>query len=251
MEDRMMKCWAILLVLLCSCGATRKLSKVELRSPASLRDKTEVSQNRQRVISYQVMPKRCPVQIRQTFPYLAGEVIKFPPCPAEFDQYQSAIPFLSLEERTSLEEVIGSQCQSIGRSQFSDSLETILANFESSGPKGRMRETPLDENNKQILNNLRAGIESAVKIHLPLDRWVERNGEFLLPEEDLVYMDKLFVTQQCKMTDQEVDQTYRTMRALEDLTHILQPGEQKKNIEIFLDGAHSVIEQKVREYFYP
>lgn len=247
----MTKCWVILMVLLSSCGAIRKLSKVELRNPASNRDRAEISETRQRVSSYHEMPKRCPAEIRKTFPYLAGEIIKFPPCPAELDQFQSASTFLNMEERTTLEEVIGSQCQSIGRSQFSDSLEYILANFEGVGPKGRAREARADESALQILEKLRIGIESTVKIHLPLDRWVERNGFFLLPEEDLLYMDKLFVNQQCKMTDQEVDQTYRTMRALEDLTHILQEGEQKKSIERFLEGAHSVIDQKVREYFYP
>lgn len=227
------------------------MSKVDLRAPASVKERAEASETRQRVSQYASIPKPCPKEIRQTFSRLANESIKFPPCPVALDQFQNAIPFLNLEERTTLEEVLGSQCQSMGRGQFSDSLENILVNFESSGPKGRTRDAPLDANALQVLDGLYKGIEETVRLHLPLDRWAEKNGEFVLPEEDLIYMDKLFVSQQCRMTDQEVDQTYRTMRALEDLARIIQPGEQRNMIETFLDGAHNVIDQKVREYFYP
>lgn len=236
------------LIFLCSCGATRKLSKVDIRSPSSMRERSVVSEVRQRASSYKTMPKRCPLAIQQTFSYLAGELIKFPACPQELDQIQNSIPYLNLEERTTLEEVIGSQCQSIARGQFSDSLENILSNFNSTGPKGRRGNDP---NSNAILDRLKIGIENTVRIHLPLDRWVERNGDFLFPEEDLAYMDKLFMGQQCKLTDQEVDQTYRTMRALEDLSNIIPEGEQKKSIELFLDGVHNLIDQRVKEYFYP
>lgn len=237
------------------CGTTRKISQVGLRDLASSSQSANVfSELRLRASSLKAMPNSCPAQIKSLYPILASELVAFPNCPKELaEQFQQAMPYLQMQERTTLEEVMNSQCRSMARGQFSESVEGLYSTFDSSGPMGRQKENGkvMDGAAQSILTNLKKGISELVEVHLPLDRWVEKNGNFVLPEDDLSFLHHLLVDKKCKMTTEDLEQSYQSMHALEELEKITPNEGQKDKLDHFLDGVHKVIEQKIREYFYP
>lgn len=248
-------CALISIFLIFGCATSRKLSQVGLREPSSLRDSAAVSELRARIISLTDLPRTCPAGVRD-FAAIAKEKVAFPECPSGFEEaVQSAIPYLKLEERSTLEEAINSQCRSLGLNEFGDSLESMLLNFDNTGPLGRrskIYQTLIStEGEMKILLRLRGHIQELVTYFLPLDRWARRNGEFVLPDEDLPQLHRLIVDKSCRMSDEEVDQAYRTIRSLEELSRILKEGPQEERIGNFVEGIHQVIEKKLREFFYP
>ena len=71
------------------------------------------------------------------------------------------------------------------------------------------------------------------------------------PDDDLTQLNYLIIEKSCRMTDQEVDQAYRTIRSLEELSDILKDGPQEERINRFLEGMHQIIDKKLKEFFYP
>lgn len=248
-------CALFLFALLSGCATARKLSQVGLREPASVRDSSRASDLRAKIIALDHLPATCPKGV-QNFAALAKEKVSFPYCPAGLEEaVQSSVPYLKLEERSTMEEAVNSQCRSLGLNEFGDSLESMLVNFDGSGPLGRrsrVQQTLVStEAEMKLLLQLREHLQELVTYHLPLDRWVRRNGEFVLPEEDLAQLHRMIVEKNCKMSDEEVDQAYRTIRSLEELSKIFKEGPQEERISEFLGGMHQVIEKKLREFFYP
>jgi hypothetical protein len=246
---------AILILGLTACAASRKLSQVGLREPASVQVEAQVSPLRAKVIAVTKLPASCPKNV-QDFPELALEKIAFPSCPEGLEEsVQLSQPFLKLEERSTMEEVIASQCRSLGFNEFGDSLESMLSSFDTTGPQGRhakVYETLTSvEGDAKILAGLKGRIQELVNYHLPLDRWMKRNGDFILPDDDLTQLNHLIIEKSCRMTDQEVDQAYRTIRSLEELSDILKEGPQEERINRFLEGMHQIIDKKLKEFFYP
>lgn len=248
--------FALLIILgLTSCASARKLSQVGLREPASLRESTPITELRGKVMVLGALAPSCPKEVHN-FAKLAAAKVDFPVCPAGFPELvQSALPYLKLEERSTMEEVANSQCRSLGLNEFGDNLEDMFANYDSTGPIGRRAklEQTLQsmEGELKVLADLREDIREMVEYHVPLDRWVRRNGDYVLPEDDLVQLHRLIVEKKCRMTDQEVDQAYRTIRSLEELAKITRDGPQEAEIAVFLVGMHQVIEKKLKEFFYP
>jgi hypothetical protein len=245
----------LLLSLVSGCATARKLSQVGLREPASVKETSQLSELRAKIISLTALPASCPKGV-QNFAALAKEKVSFPFCPAGFEEaVQSSVPYLKLEERSTMEEAVNSQCRSLGLNEFGDSLESMLLSFDTTGPIGRrskITQTLLStEAEMKTLLELRQQIEELVNYHLPLDRWARRNGEFVLPEEDLDQLHRMIVEKNCKMSNEEVDQAYRTIRSLEELSNILKDGPQEERITAFLEGMHQVIEKKLKEFFYP
>lgn len=248
-------CALFLFALLSGCATARKLSQVGLREPASVKENSQISVLRSKIMALAALPASCPKGV-QNFASLAKEKVSFPFCPAGFEEVvQSAIPYLKLEERSTMEEAVNSQCRSLGLNEFGDSLESMLSNFDSTGPLGRrsrVQQTLVStEAEMKLLLQLREHVQELVTYHLPLDRWARRNGEFVLPEEDLAQLHRMIVEKNCKMSDEEVDQAYRTIRSLEELSKILKEGAQEERISEFLGGMHQVIEKKLKEFFYP
>lgn len=248
-------CALFLVALLSGCATARKLSQVGLREPASVKESSHASELRTKVIGLNQLPATCPKGV-QNFSVLAKERVSFPYCPAGFEEaVQASVPYLKLEERSTMEEAVNSQCRSLGLNEFGDSLEGMLANFDHTGPLGRrsrVQQTLVStEEEMKLLLQLREHVQELVTYHLPLDRWARRNGEFVLPEEDLAQLQRMIVEKNCKMSDEEVDQAYRTIRSLEELSKILKEGSQEERINEFLGGMHQVIEKKLKEFFYP
>jgi len=242
--------------LACGCTTTRKISQVGLREPSSVREATVISAQRSRIIATTEFKKSCPVEIRENYAALAAERIVFPPCPAGLqDTVQNSLPYLTLEERSTMEEVVNSQCRSLGSSEFGEALENMIAGYDSTGPVGRrakiVQTLRAVDGEERTLGALKEGVQELVHHHLPLDRWVRRNGEHILPEEELKALHRLIEVNGCRMSEEEVDQGYRTVRSLEDPSKLLKAGPQQEKVEAFIGGVHRVIEQKLKEFFYP
>jgi hypothetical protein len=258
MEDRM---WRHFLNLACAlslvaCSSPRKLSQVGLREPAALRDGPVVTALRQETIALEDFAKACPAELKTEFSALAAERVQFPACPEGFNEnFQNSLMLLKLEERSTLEEVLGSQCRSLGLGEFGDSLEQLYTTFETTGPLGRrsiIKESFVSNSpDLQALASLKGSLEEIVGQHLPLERWARRYGAFVLPEEDLRYLHGLIVKRGCRVGEEEVDEAYRSIRGLEDLAKILKEGPLRTRIETLLAGVHKVIDRRIQEYFQP
>ncbi len=247
--------WA-LAIGLCfwACSAPRKLSQVGLREPASVKVPLSTIELREKIITLKEVPANCPAEIRQNFSALAKERAQFPPCPDHLEAaIETAWPLLKVEERSTLEEVVASQCRSMGFTEFGSSLENMFATFDGAGPNGRRskRGAPITEQELQTLQQLKSGLQVLVTYHLPLDRWIRRNGEYLLPNEELNQLHRLIVENSCRMMNQEVDGAYRTIRSMEELSKILPEDTQREIIVKFLNGVHKMIDTKVKDFFYP
>lgn len=253
--------WRFLLLSACAlilaaCASPRKLSQVGLREPAAVRDGPVVTPLRQEAITFEAFAKACPVEIRQELSAVSAERVPFPSCPEGFNEnFQNSLMYLKLEERSTLEELLGSQCHSLGLSEFGDSIEQFYANFDSTGPLGRrtiLKESLASQGPElQTLAALKNSLEEVVGQHLPLERWGRRYGSFVLPEEDLRYLHGLVVKRGCRMGEEEVDEAYRSLRGLEDLSKILKDGPLRSRIDNLLAGVHQLIDRRIQEFFQP
>lgn len=241
---------------LVACASPRKLSQVGLREPAALRDGPVLTPLRQEAMILKDFPKACPSELKENFAALAEERVPFPGCPAGFNEsFQNSLLYLKLEERSTLEEILGSQCRSLGLGEFGDSLEQLYMAFETTGPLGRraMITESVQDNSAslQTLLALKISLEEVVNQHLPLERWSRRYGGFVMPEEDLRYLEGLVTKRNCRLGEEEVDEAYRSLRGLEDLSKILREGPLRTRIESVLAGVHKVIDRRIQEYFQP
>lgn len=251
---RISLCTALALSL-AGCATPRKLSQVGLREPAAVRDGPVLTPLRQEVMLLKELPKACPSELKSDFAAIAEERVPFPSCPASFNEnFQNSLLSLKLEERSTLEEIVGSQCRSLGLGEFGDSLEQLYLNFDTTGPLGRRTSAGEGEENAAALPPLlalKSSLEEIVNQHLPLERWSRRYGGFVLPEEDLRYLAGLVAKRGCRLGEEEVDEAYRSLRGLEDLSKILHDGPLRARIEKVLAGVHKVIDRRIQEYFQP
>jgi hypothetical protein len=258
MEDRMWRSFLILAgaLSLASCASPRKLSQVGLREPAAMREGPVVTPLRQEALELNAFAKGCPAELKEEFASLSAERVQFPACPEGFNEnFQNSLMFLKLEERSTLEEVLGSHCRSLGLGEFGDSLEQLYTSFETTGPLGRraiIKESFVSNAPElQTLAALKGSLEEIVGQHLPLERWARRYGAFVLPEEDLRYLHGLVVKRGCRVGEEEVDEAYRSIRGLEDLSKILKDSPLRSRIETLLAGVHKIIDRRIQEYFQP
>jgi|GEM_PF-4557482 len=249
-----------LALLLCvsatmACSSLRKLTHVETRELASVRTELNVSPLRERVAKIEKFAKACPSEVAELLPQLAHERVVFPPCPEKLVAgFEAAKDALRPEERSTIEELLGSNCRSLPDDFGSSPLDSLIEGVvprQSRG--GRNRETEAEELPAEHLlqrMRLREGLLEVRALHEPLEQWIHINGEFVMPEEELLFFDRIVSHEKCRMSDQEVDQSYRTLHSLEALTRVQSENEpQRKKIERFLSGVHRIIDRKIREYF--
>lgn len=241
----------LLPVLLASgCGATRKISKVGLREPASVSEGSAITALRARMSALVDVPKACPKQVREQFAPVAAARVNPPPCPPEFsERVLEAYPLLRSEERSALDEIVSTQCRSLGGPETS--LASLVSSFESSGPMGRLQAQGSNDRDQKILRRLQASLQELTEVNLALQRWVKRNGPNVLSEEELGYFSRLVVDRRCDLSEAEIDQSYRMIRGLEGLAEILPAGETRARIETLLEGLHQIIDGQVKEFFHP
>lgn len=230
-----------------ACSSQRKLSQVGNRELASISaDNSVLSPLREKISGNHQFAKFCPEEIRNTLPVLVTERVGFPACPAKLGAaFIAAKDILKSEERTVVEELLGSRCHSMsgefGTSPLVALLESIVPGSEAS---------PLPEEEMRLRTTLREGLQLVRTVHEPIEQWIRLHGEFVMPEEELEFFYRLVSAEKCKMSDQEVDQSYRALHNLETLSRIQPEDEpQRLRMERFLAGVHKVIDRKIREYF--
>jgi hypothetical protein len=229
---------ALSLVLIAGCSSERKLSHVESRVPASTgaRQQSADSAIRARLASQAIFHESCPIEVRE-LAALSSARVNFPPCPDSIVvSYQAAKELLNLEERTAVEEMIGMQCRRSPREGISETIHSILREQEGKPVTAR--------------DHLRASLKGVEASAEPLNLWIRNNGELALPEEQLLFFDRLVNHDACKMTDQEIDLSYRVLRSLDDLARIQGEAEiQRRRITRLLLGVHKIMDRKIGEYF--
>lgn len=238
-----------------ACSSLRKLTHVETRELASVRSEETVSPLRDRVARIENFAKACPAEVVELLPQLARERVVFPPCPQKLvTGFEAAKEALRPEERSTIEELLGSQCRTLPDDFGSSPLDSLIEGVVPRPTRGgRNREEITEELPEEHLRQrmaLREGLLEVRALHEPLEQWIHINGEFVMPEEELLFFERLIGLEQCKMSDQEVDQSYRTLHGLEALARVQAEKEpQRKKIERFLNGVHTIIDRKIREYF--
>ena len=230
---------ALSLMLLAGCSSERKLSHVESRVPASsgVHQLSADSALRARLSSQTVYHERCPVEVRE-LAALAGERVNFPPCPDSLAvAFEASRSLLSIEESGAVEEMMGMQCRRGPREGISETIQNLL------------RE-PRQKTGVSARDQLRAALTEVQASAEPLNLWIRNNGELALPEEQLLFFDRLVNHDGCKMTDQEIDLSYRILHNLDDLARIQGEAEpQRRRIVRLLLGVHKVMDRKIGEYF--
>jgi len=234
------------------CSSERKLSHVETREPAaaSARMDTSVSPLRARLGEPGYIAAGCPTSVRELLPALALERVKYPPCPEALARaYRDARAVISVNETAELEEFMSAQCRVRAHDSLADSLAALLDEREHKRP-GRDEPPAPPEVEAKLRSALRNALFDARSASAPIEQWVRNNGEFVLSEEQLDFFDRLVAKGACRMSDHEVDASYRSIRSLEELAREQPEAEpQRTRLEKFLDGVHRIIERKIREYF--
>jgi hypothetical protein len=240
---------ASMALLIAACSASRKISTVGLRELSSVASAQAVSERRLRLSETKTFAKECPAELMQTVPALALENLEFPRCPDSLlNNFQTALPLLKSEERSVLEEAINSQCRSLGNSADGTSIDSVFPTSELHNLAARYAENSTDS---KVMSATRDGITYVIEHHLPLDRWAKQNSGYLLSEEVVISLDKIVNQRKCKLSDEEVDSSFQTIRSLEDLTRLLAEGEQRQGVEKLLSGIYSVQDRKIEEFFRP
>ncbi len=236
---------------LSACSAARKISHIEVRKPASQSEQRSISSLRAGVLASRPPVAPCPREIRELFLPLAAQRIEFPECPQALqDSFQASLLFLNIEERSVLEEALNSQCRSVEEGNVEEPLETLYENFDSTGPLGRRKGSgEISATDLALLERLRAGLQELLTVHLPLGRWVRRNGDYLFSDEELTHFKHLFLKRSCRVEAQDIDQSYSSIRALEALTRALREGGQQNQVERFLNGLQTLTDKKIGEFF--
>lgn len=241
-------------LVLAACSSQRKLSQVETREPAAARGSVTSSPLRERLMA-SAPPQSCPPELREHFTQLVDERVKFPACPERLTSgFALGKNALSLEERSRIEELMGNRCRPLPRENGESTVDSLLQEMDLySVQRARNRSTEhpaFTEEENRLRLQLRTGIAEVKNVHESLEQWVRVNGDHVISEEELTYFDKLITKSGCKLTDEEIDQSYRTLHSLETLARIKTEGEEQRvRIERLLAGVHKLIGRKIQEYF--
>jgi hypothetical protein len=226
------------------CSSERKLSHVEVRLPAATASgESSVTPLRARLAQQTAFPPSCPKDFREQLGALANERVKVPPCPGSIAPALEAVrSTLSLGEISAVEELLAAQCRWKLREGIPDGVDALMQE-----PTRGVHRT---DEEMRLRSNLRAALLEMRDANAPLYQWMRNNGEYVFPDEQVDFFARLSGSDACRMPDQEVDQSYRTLRCLDDLVRIEPAGDdQRTRLERFLNGVHIVIDRKIQEFF--
>ncbi len=244
--------WMLVVAATMACSSQRKISQVETRQLASVISEVHLSPLREKVSRLDRFAKACPPQLIDTLPSLATEKVRVPACPESLSAgFLVAKEVLRMDERTNVEELLGSGCRVLARDFSTGPLVPLLEGVPpaNAGRREAEEEPPL-ENEMALRNKLSEGLRQVRTVHEPLEQWMRLHGDFVMSEEELDFFDRLVAVQQCLMGDQEVDESYRALHNLEDLARIQPATEpQRQKLERLLSGVHALIDRKIGEYF--
>lgn len=235
-----------------ACSSQRKLSQVETRKLASVATaEVHLSPLREKVSRLERFAKACPVQLADTLPSLATEKVRVPACPESLGvAFLEAKDVLRMDERSQVEELLGSGCRALPRDFHSGPLVSLLEGLPPASLRRGGEEEATPENEMALRMKMTEGLRQVRSVHEPLEQWVRLHGEYVMAEEELDFFDRLVAVQQCRMGDQLVDESYRALHNLEDLARIHPAAEaQRQKLERLLSGVHTLIDRKIGEYF--
>lgn len=238
------------------CSTARKVSKVGVRALSSEEASQQdvLSAIRAKAQNGAFSHHACPKEVNTEFAKLAGTKVSVPSCPAGFvEVVQLASPLLKLEERSLLEEVAGTQCRAMIDSEQYIYVKNFLDAFELDGPVGRRKgiteSVASMEEDFRILERLRNSLDEVLSLNVPMERWVSRNGGYVLPEGELAFFYNLIGQSGCRVDESAIDDGFRAIQTLEELRRLLPEGATKNSLEFFMQGVHRLIDKKVGEYF--
>jgi hypothetical protein len=248
---------ALVAVVGCSASSVRKISHVEFRTPASARKEAAISANRAALGAFKEFAPACPGDLQSLLSSMATERVSIPLCPSalEADFYSLNLLFTE-EERTALDEILNGQCRSRNHGSFRETLERVLNSLEAArdaAPQTKEERRPSSwTEHAADFERVRSELEEVRNLQLPLDLWTQRHGDFVITEEEVDFLHKLVVKDSCRMENQEIDQSYRTMQSLEELIQLEKENDpQRAQLEKFFNGVQKVIDRRIQEYFRP
>ena len=161
---------------------------------------------------------------------------------------------LSLEESSAVEELLNVQCRFSPREGLAEPLQQLLSDSQRTqrhvGKGSELTVVAEPEAPSQSRMALKASLHEMKAAADPVENWIRTYGEWVMPEDQLEYFDRLAGEDACRIPDQEVDNSYRSLRALEELARIEPAQEpQRKRIEAFLRGVYKMIDRKIQEFF--
>jgi len=246
----------ISIFVLVACGATRKISEVGLREPASVVSaKIDTwSALRSKITAMQIIGPVCHKRLKRDLVQLAQEKVPLLECPAQLQSLVfNASKYLQLDDRSLLEGLLSSRCQGLARENISTQLQAVLEKFQSSRSIGRALAS--GTNNVDLDNGAVSGLgrsmESLLTKNLPLEKWTLENGEYVISDTVLPFFHKFLTGNFCDLGDEDFDQTYQSIQALENLERLLPESLQRKSLQSILNGLHKLIDQKVADFFKP
>lgn len=256
-QTRIQVAIAILALACGACAASRKVSAVEVRAPASVAAEEADAMDRLRERLAQVSSREgCPAPFTSAIRAMAQQKVQQPTCPADLQQrVHLALNLLRLEERSLLDEILSSQCQKIIQGENDDRFQSFLKTYDTTGPLGRRKEaretSSGDDQDFTALTRLRDALRNVETVHLALEQWIEAHGAYLLPEDSLNFFRDVVLQQRCQLNDQHFQESYRVLDVLEDLERLLGENAQAAHVHGLTRALKSISEQKVTEYFYP
>lgn len=243
----------IIVFLLSACGATRKISEVGLREPASVvnADNSGISDLREGLSK--LTKTSCSSKFLAAFKSCVLEKLSSPGCP---DRLASALiniqDKISLEEKAILEPLITGNCGGLLSEEVAQPLKNFLETYSSSGPLGRYLKstTSLSSDSTDALKDFKALLQRLLDQNLALDIWLARNGSFLIPENKLYFFKDLFGLNGCAVTEDRFNDAYETLKNLEELLGVLPEGSRQKNIlQIVVDELQLLFDRRVMKFF--
>jgi hypothetical protein len=247
-------------LVLSGCGTSRKISKVGLRELSSDEaglSRDRVSELRAKIQNLDHISGSCPPEVRKNFSALASVKALPPNCPAGFvEKVQIARPLLNMEEQSIVDEIVNVNCRNLVDSKRDGDLRHFAESFESSGPIGRHRGEAKSEDEEDLkegidkLVTLKNALNEILAINIPFERWLERNGYYVLPEGDLDFFYNLIVQNSCRVTGDIVDDGIHAVRAIEDLQRLLPENEAKGDLKKFSNELQKLIGKKIGDFFH-
>jgi len=241
---------------LVGCSTARKVSKVGLRELSSEEggQQNALSEVRAKIQNTTRFSRACPKEVESELAGLAALRVLAPSCPKGFmELVQISTNMLKLEERSLLEEMSTAQCRSMVELELDSSLRGFLDEFEIDGPVGRRKGITESfvsmEDDFKTLERLRSSLNEVLSVNVPFERWIARNGNYVLPEADLHFFYSLVIQNGCRVDSDVIDEGFRAMQTLEELRRLMPDGSAKSSLELFMQGIHKLIDKKVGEYF--
>lgn len=242
-------------LLLAGCGATRQISQVEVRQLSSEQESNSISGVRAKLSVLNSLPVRCSSVLRENLLPLTLEKVAYPDCSSSLlSNYPKISAFLEGDEKTLMEEVVNSKCRALSSDSSMLTLESFYQNFATTGPLGRIQDSKSSKKEAppqaESLEAFRKGIAETISDHSPIDRWVKKNGDYILPDEDLSFFENFMVSHSCDRNFLEVEEGYRAIRNLEAILKHVSTPKVRERAEKLLVGLYQTIDLRAKELFF-